>query len=96
MLFLCIFGVYALFEHIWYPLGESNPGPAGYEPAALPTELRGQIGASGRTRTGNATQPLNLLDESFDFLCLITFVIHWHMVRRKGAIFRSDNHEKSI
>ena len=27
----------------WCPFGDSNPGPAGYEPAALPTELKGHV-----------------------------------------------------
>ena len=31
------------YRGIWCPLGDSNPGPAGYEPAALPTELRGHV-----------------------------------------------------
>lgn len=28
----------------WWRIGGSNPGPAGYEPAALPTELMRRIG----------------------------------------------------
>lgn len=27
----------------WWPLGDLNPGPSGYEPDALPTELKGHI-----------------------------------------------------
>ena len=29
--------------YIWWPFGDLNPGPSGYEPDALPTELKGHI-----------------------------------------------------
>lgn len=37
---------YALLCCIWCAFGDSNPGPDGYEPSALPTELKAHIKCS--------------------------------------------------
>ena len=33
----------SMFSHLWWTVRDSNPGPTGYEPAALPTELTVQL-----------------------------------------------------